>query len=331
MAAVRVGPPPSDQVRHHPGPGQPDALLATAMIPGFSEKVDAGLVRPQPAHDHLGEAVRLRRWGGGERERGRRRQKAAVAAEVGSAAEEPAGFDLGDDRSASPAYHARTASRLRPQASSCGSPACRAQVMPSAASGAARRKSPRWNAGQAAPSSTRALMPGSAAAGTLAAAVRNWPASLYRPVAIHHRASRTASSPPASGSWPPSAHDNAARMLSCSADRRLAHAAHQGRLRCPGLVQRPFQQPQMHGRLLAGGGQPASGELADGLQQRITDHSAVRDVYDGLAGQAGQQPGDHLRPQRPAGRHPLAVPRSNPPRNTDRRASRRRSASPSSS
>ena len=42
-------------------------------------------------------------------------------------------------RSASPAYQARPASRLRPQTSSCGSPACRAQAMPSAASGAARR------------------------------------------------------------------------------------------------------------------------------------------------------------------------------------------------
>ena len=59
-----------------------------------------------------------------------------------------------------------------------------------------------------------------------AAVVRNWPASLYRPVAIHHRASRAASSRPASGSCPPSAHDKAARMLSCPADRRLAHAAH---------------------------------------------------------------------------------------------------------
>jgi hypothetical protein len=59
-----------------------------------------------------------------------------------------------------------------------------------------------------------------------AAVVRNWPASLYRPVAIHHRASRAASSRPASGSCPLSAHDKAARMLSCPADRRLAHAAH---------------------------------------------------------------------------------------------------------
>ena len=128
-------------------------------------------------------------------------------------------------RSASPACQARTASRLRPQTSSCGSPACRAQAMPSPTSGAARRKSPRWNADQAAPSSTRTWMPGSAAAGMSAAVVRNWPASLYRPVAIHHRASRAASSRPPSGSAPPSAHDNAARMLSCPADRRLAHAA----------------------------------------------------------------------------------------------------------
>ena len=62
-------------------------------------------------------------------------------------------------RSASPACHARTASKLRPQASSCGSPACWARAMPSATSGAARRKSPRWNADQAAPVSTRAWMP----------------------------------------------------------------------------------------------------------------------------------------------------------------------------
>ena len=69
-------------------------------------------------------------------------------------------------------------------------------------------------------------MPGAAAAGTPAAVVRNWPASLYRLVPIHHRASRAASSRPASGFWPPSAQDKAARMLSCSADRRLAGAAH---------------------------------------------------------------------------------------------------------
>jgi len=39
-----------------------------------------------------------------------------------------------------------------------------------------------------------------AAEGMPAALARNWPASLYRLVAIHHRASRAASSRPASGS-----------------------------------------------------------------------------------------------------------------------------------
>jgi hypothetical protein len=63
-------------------------------------------------------------------------------------------------------------------------------------------------------------MPGAASEGRPAAVVRNWPASLYRPVAIHHRASRAASSRPASGSAPPSAQDNAARMLAWSAASR---------------------------------------------------------------------------------------------------------------
>src|SRR6185437_6083915 len=101
------------------------------------------------------------------------------------------------------------------------SPACWAQAMPSAASEAALGLSPRWYADQAAPSIIRAWIPGSASEGRLAAMVRNWPASLYRPVAIHHRASRAASSRPASGSAPPSAHDNATRMLAWPADSRL--------------------------------------------------------------------------------------------------------------
>ena len=61
----------------------------------------------------------------------------------------------------------------------------------------------------------------------------------------------------------------------------------------------------MHRRFLAGGGQPAGGELADGLQQRVTDRGAVLEAHDGLAGQAGQQPGDRLRLQRPARGHPF--------------------------
>ena len=86
--------------------------------------------------------------------------------------------------------------------------------------------SPRWYADQAAPISTRAWTPGGAAAEMPAAVVRNWPASLYRPVAIHHRASRAASSRPASGSWPLSAQDNAARMLAWSAESRSDQPVH---------------------------------------------------------------------------------------------------------
>jgi hypothetical protein len=54
----------------------------------------------------------------------------------------------------------------------------------------------------------------------------------------------------------------------------------------------------VHRGPLAGGGQPAGDELADGLQQRIADHRAVVDLHERLAGQAGQQPGDRLRRQR---------------------------------
>lgn len=51
--------------------------------------------------------------------------------------------------------------------------------------------------------------------------------------------------------------------------------ARQGRLRRPGYLQCPLQQPGVHRASLAGGGQPASGELADGLQQRITDQRST--------------------------------------------------------
>ncbi len=98
------------------------------------------------------------------------------------------------------------------QASSCGSAACWAQAMPSAASRAARRKSPRWNVDQAAPSSTRAWMPGAAAAGTPVATVRT---GLLRCTgrwrSTTGRAGQQVPVPPAA---------------SCPADRRLAHAAH---------------------------------------------------------------------------------------------------------
>ena len=73
--------------------------------------------------------------------------------------------------------------------------------------------------------------------------------------------------------------------------------ARQGRLRRPGHLQRPPQQPDVHRGFLAGGGQPSGGELADGLQQRITDHRAGLDLHERLAGQAGQQAGDRLRRQ----------------------------------
>ena len=74
--------------------------------------------------------------------------------------------------------------------------------------------------------------------------------------------------------------------------------ARPGRLRRPGYLQRPPQQPGVHRGFLAGGGQLAGGELADGLQQRIADHRAGLDLHQRLAGQAGQQPGDRLRRQR---------------------------------
>jgi hypothetical protein len=61
----------------------------------------------------------------------------------------------------------------------------------------------------------------------------------------------------------------------------------QGRFRRPGQVQRPIQQAPVKGGLLAGEGQPAGGELADGHQQRIPDRVAVIDLHDGLAGQTG--------------------------------------------
>jgi len=98
-----------------------------------------------------------------------------------------------------------------------------------------------------------------------AAVVRNWLASLYLLVAIHQRASRAASYRPASGSWPPSAQDNAVRMLACSAEadrKSLSIRARQGCLRRPGHLQRPPQQADVHRGFLAGGGQPAGGELA---------------------------------------------------------------------
>ena len=61
----------------------------------------------------------------------------------------------------------------------------------------------------------------------------------------------------------------------------------------------------MHRGFLAGGGQPAGGELADGLQQRIADHHAGLDLHQRLAGQAGQQAGDRLRRQRLATADPF--------------------------
>ena len=212
-------------------------------------------------------------------------------------------------RSASPACHARPASRLRPQISSCGSLACRAQAMPSATSAAARRLSPRSNADQAAPSSTRARIPGAAVPGTPAAAVRNWPASLYRPVAIHHRASRAASSRPASGLAPPSAQHNAARMLACSAESRsdqpassapgraasadrATSSAHRSRRTCTAV-----SSPEAASR-------PAANWRT--VQQRIADHRAGLDLHERLVGQAGQRPATvcgslarHRRPVRP--------------------------------
>src|SRR5712691_3391485 len=99
-----------------------------------------------------------------------------------------------------------------------------------------------------------------------AAVVRNWLASLYLPAAIHQRASRAASSRPASGSWLPSAQDNAVRMLAFSAESRsdqpVQFRARQGCLRRPGYLQRPPQQADVYRGLLAGGGKPAGGELA---------------------------------------------------------------------
>ena len=61
----------------------------------------------------------------------------------------------------------------------------------------------------------------------------------------------------------------------------------------------------MYGCLLAGGGQPVSGELADGLRQRVADHLAGLNLHERLAGQAGQQADDHLRRQRFATRDPF--------------------------
>jgi len=55
----------------------------------------------------------------------------------------------------------------------------------------------------------------------------------------------------------------------------------------------------VHCGLLAELGQPGGGELADGLQQRIADRGTGLDLHDGLADQAGQQPRDSLRRQRP--------------------------------
>ncbi len=74
--------------------------------------------------------------------------------------------------------------------------------------------------------------------------------------------------------------------------------ARPGRLRRAGYLQRPPQQADLHRRLLSGGSQLAGGELADGLQQRITDHRTGLDLHQRLAGQAGQQAGHRLRRQR---------------------------------
>ena len=85
----------------------------------------------------------------------------------------------------------------------------------------------------------------------------------------------------------------------------LPLGARPGRLCRPGYLQRPPQQPGVHRRFLAGCGQLAGGELADGLQQRITDHHVGLDLHERLAGQAGQQPGDRLRRHRLATGDPL--------------------------
>jgi len=61
----------------------------------------------------------------------------------------------------------------------------------------------------------------------------------------------------------------------------------------------------VHRRVLAGGGQPVGGELADGLQQPIANHRAGLDLHQRLAGQAGQQTRDRLRRQRLAAGDPF--------------------------
>ena len=95
-------------------------------------------------------------------------------------------------------------------------------------------------------------------------------------------------------------------MLSCPAARRLAHAA-QPVLPTVASADRPrpapIREPQAHGRLLAGGGQAGRRRTADGLRSEHWTRSARPRCDERLAGQARQQPGDRLRPQRPAGRH----------------------------
>jgi len=61
----------------------------------------------------------------------------------------------------------------------------------------------------------------------------------------------------------------------------------------------------VHRRFLAGGGQPAGGELADRLQEPIADHRADLDLHQRLAGQAGQQADDRLGRQRLAAEDPF--------------------------